>query len=217
MKFLKKKKLIFSLLFSILLSAAVFIVSVYFSISFYSQKYIYNTIEDLPRRKVGLVLGTSPWFSDGSPNIFFEERMYAALLLYRTKKIEYVIVSGDNRTEKYNEPRMMKRFLVREGVPADKIIEDFAGLRTLDSVLRGLFVFGQKDMIIISQKFHNERAIFIARNTDIEAIGFNADSGLAPSSSLFKNFFREAGARIIAVYDVWVKTMPKFLGKMISI
>ena len=207
----------FSLLFGTLLSVAVFIVSVYFSISFYSQKYIYNNSQDLPVKKVGIVLGTSPWSADGSSNVFFEERMNAALKLYQEKKIEYIIVSGDNRTERYNEPRMMKKVLISLGVPGEKIIEDFAGLRTLDSVLRGFLVFGQKDVIIISQKFHNERAIFLARSNGISAVAFNADSGRVSSLSLFKNLVRETGARMVAVYDVLVKATPKFLGDTVSI
>jgi len=181
-----------------------------------SVSRLYSDVEKLPDNKVGLVLGTSKFLSDGSENLFFTYRLRAAAELFKAGKISAIIVSGDNRMENYNEPRMMKRELVKLGVPAEKIHFDFAGFRTLDSVVRCKEVFGQSSFTVISQRFHNERALFIARKKGIDAIAFNAqDVGLQAG---FKTNMREILARVKVVFDLYVlNTQPKFLGEKIEI
>lgn len=100
------------------------------------------------------------------PNTYFDNRIRAATDLYKSGKIQYIIVSGDNSTKDYNEPEDMQTALVQQGIPKDKIIPDHAGFRTLDSVIRAKEIFGQTQLVIISQKFHNERAVFLARKTE---------------------------------------------------
>jgi len=177
---------------------------------------LYSDMQKLPENKVGLVLGTSKYLRDGSENLFFKYRLQAAADLYIAGKIDHVIVSGDNRMENYNEPREMKRELVKMGVPPEKVHFDFAGFRTLDSVIRCKEVFGQEQFTVITQRFHNERAIFIARKKGIEAIGFNARD-VNPQMA-FRTKMREIFARVKVIFDLFVlNTQPKFLGEKIPI
>jgi SanA protein len=110
-------------------------------IHFFAKPFIYTDIESVPFRDVGIVLGTSPYMSDGGKNVFFEGRIEATRRLYESGKIRHIIVSGDNSTREYNEPNEMKKALIRVGIPEDKITRDFAGFRTLDSILRAKAVF----------------------------------------------------------------------------
>ncbi len=186
------------------------------AVKFGSTSRIFNSIEKLPDNKAGLVLGTSKYRMDGSENLFFKYRIQAAAQLYKAGKIEVIIVSGDNRVANYNEPREMRRELVKLGIPAHKIHLDYAGFRTLDSVVRCKEVFGQQKFTIISQQFHNERALFIAKRKDIDAVAFNAKDVNLQSG--FKTKLREVFARVKVVIDLYVlKKQPKFLGEEIGI
>jgi len=174
-----------------------------------SNDSIFDEIENIPYNKTGLVLGTSKRVVGGGENLFFKHRIEAAYQLFNAGKIDYIIVSGDNSIMEYNETRDMKNSLIELGVPEDKIIDDFAGFRTLDSVIRSKEVFGQDSITIISQKFHNQRAIFIAKNHDIYALGYNAKD--VPQYYGKKTQIREYFARVKSLIDVYVlRTMPKF-------
>lgn len=169
----------------------------------------YHSLVEMPKNPVGLVLGTSKRVRGGQENLFFKYRMQAAVDLFNAGKIKFIIVSGDNSIMEYNETRDMKKALIEMGIPEDKIVEDFAGFSTLDSVLRAKEVFGQDSVTIISQEFHNERAIFIAKNHDIYALGFNAKD--VPQNYGTMTHTREYFARVKALIDIYVlKTMPKF-------
>ena len=177
--------------------------------------YLYDSADDMPEYKAGLLLGTSKYLKGGDPNPFFEKRIDAAALLIKKKKIDYIIASGDNRTQSYNEPLRMKEELVKHGIPEKKIFLDFAGFRTLDSVVRCQKIFGQQSFVIISQKFHNERAVFIARALGIEASAFNAQSVPIPEAP--KTLIREYFAKVRAFLDVYTGKSPKFLGEEVVI
>ena len=173
---------------------------------------IFSSYTDIPQNPVGLVLGTSSRRTDGSPNPFFHNRMAAAAELYRLGKIGHIIVSGDNRSRFYNEPLEMKKALVRLGVPEQSITLDYAGLRTLDSVVRSKEIFGQDHITIITQPFHSYRALFISRFYKIEAVALVAEE---PDEKLAVSVYvREYFARAKAVLDLYVlKTGPRHLGQ----
>jgi SanA protein len=151
----------------------------------------------------------------GKPNTFFENRLAAAVALYNSGKIADIIVSGDNRAANYNEPEAMRRQLVKRGIPADRIYLDYAGRRTLDSVVRCGEVFGQTRFTIISQRFHNKRAVFLARARGFDAVGFNAH-GVGYREG-FRTRVREYFARVGAVIDLLTYRQPHFLGAKIEI
>lgn len=163
-----------------------------------------------------MLLGTSPVLADGRSNLYFTHRIRAAAELYRAGKVRYIIVSGDNRKHGYNEPEAMKAALIAQGVPAERIIPDYAGIRTLDSVLRARSIFGQPSYIIVSQKFHNERAVYLARAHGIRAVGYNAvDVHLYAGG--FKTRVREYGARMKMYLDLLTGKQPKHGGETIAL
>lgn len=166
----------------------------------------------VPSCDVALVLGTSAFLKGGGPNPHFESRMNAAAELYRSGKVRHLLVSGDNRYQSYNEPRQMRAALIKRGVPAAAITADYAGFRTLDSVVRARQVFGLERCIIVTQRYHNTRALEIARASHLEAWGYCApDVGFVNS---FTTECREVLARTVTVLDLYVwNRQPYFLGK----
>lgn len=176
-----------------------------------SQARLYSEVTATPARDIGLLLGTSDKRRNGQPNPFFDYRIDAAAALYRAGKVRHLLVSGDNHTRGYDEPTLMRAALLAKGVPEAAITLDYAGFRTLDSIVRAREVFGVASFTVISQRFHDERALFIARHYGIDAIGFCArDVGLRRG---LKTQVRETFARVKAVLDLYVfQTGPKFLG-----
>ncbi|MDQ1343894.1 MAG: SanA protein [Patescibacteria group bacterium] len=112
---------------------------------------------------------------NGLPNAFFEFRMSAAADLYKNGKVDCLLVSGDNATKDYNEIKDMQLSLMEKGVPPERIIGDYAGFRTLDSVIRAKEVFGLSKLTVISQSSHAERALFVARIEGIDAVAYEAE------------------------------------------
>ncbi|MGY3916270.1 SanA/YdcF family protein [Aeromonas australiensis] len=181
-----------------------------------ARHYTHDQVDKVPYNRVAVVLGTSTYLSGGGPNHYFKYRIKAAAELYNHAKVDYIIVSGDNATLQYNEPRQMRRALIKAGIPASAIYMDFAGFRTLDSVVRAKEVFGQDRFTVVSQGFHNERAIFIARHFGIDAIGFNAKDPSAYQG--IRTRVREVFARLMGLLDLYVLDKgPKFLGEPVPI
>lgn len=178
------------------------------------EEHCSDQLATLPTNDVGLVLGTSKFLPGHRPNAYYSQRISAALALYKAGRVRFLLVSGDNRSSHYNEPVTMKKDLVAGGVPKEKVFCDYAGFRTLDSVVRAKEVFGQTHLTVISQHFHNERAVYLARANGIEAVGFDASTRALTGRTLL----RESLARVQAVLDVHVRhKRPKFLGERISI
>ena len=208
-------KCIFEFLFEIIIISAVCILIIYLLISFYSKKYIYDSIEEIPYNEVALVLGTSKYLYNGKVNMYFKFRMDAAYELYKNGKIKFILVSGDNRHRFYNEPRQMRLDLIRLGVDKKHIFLDFAGFRTRDSIIRANKVFNLTNFTIVSQPFHNERAIFIARQKNINAVAYNAHN--VRKLYRLRQFPRELAARILMIFDIIFNKPPKFYGDNITI
>lgn len=181
-----------------------------------TNQYIYSDINALPERPVAVVLGTSRHYA-GKMNPFYKSRVEAAAALYANKKVRAVVVSGDNATRQYNEPRMLRKDLIAAGVPADFVTMDFAGFRTLDSIVRAKEVFKLDSFVVVSQRFQVERALYIARAHDIKAIGYVAQN--PPYFGWYWRVrLREVFARFLAVLDVTVlDTMPRFLGPKVDV
>ncbi|MGE4514189.1 MAG: vancomycin high temperature exclusion protein [Chryseobacterium sp.] len=208
-------KNIFKFFLLLFVAGIIFIVWANYSIKASSDRYISYETKDLPVAKTALLLGTSKTLNNGFPNAYFYNRIYAAVELYKSGKIQYIIVSGDNSRKEYNEPEDMQLALMEHGIPQDKIFLDFAGFRTLDSVVRAKEIFGQKKIIIVSQKFHNERAVFLARQNGMEAFGFNAED--VNKYAGFKTNMREYLAKAKAYWDLIFGIEPKFGGDKVLI
>lgn len=187
----------------------------YHFISWYTADLNTYEVSKVPKKKVALVLGTSQFLKNGSTNLYFKFRIDAVMDLWKKGKIQYILVSGDNGTKEYDEPSAMRDALVKRGVPSNRIVLDYAGFRTLDSMVRAKEVFGQHDFIIVSQQFHVERALIIAGFSDIEAFGYNAVDVEVYSG--FRTKVREYLARIKLWIDFVLGVDPKFLGEPVEV
>lgn len=210
---MKKKKRIILLLIFIIPIVLVFTAN--YSIEKNAENKTFSNSSDIKKNKVGLVLGTSKILKNGRINLYFKYRINATVELYKKGKIDFILVSGDNGNKNYDEPTDFKNELIKNGIPENRIFLDYAGFRTLDSVVRAKEIFGQMSITVISQKFHNERAIYLAEKNGISAIGFNAKD-LSGKYGL-KTQIREYFARTKAFLDIIFGVEPKFLGKEIEI
>lgn len=209
----KLLRLLFRIGFCILLLCAGLVTTVELWTSFRSANYCHDTVRDCGNKRVAVVLGCSKYFSSGKPNAYFHGRMKAAAELWKSGKIRGIIVSGDNSDRYYNEPKDMREALVKLGVPDEKIVSDFAGLRTYDSVVRTVCIFGAKDVIFISQPDHVARAVAIARSLGMDAEGLNAPLPPVTRRTLFTQFLRERAARLAMAIDLIAHRAPTHLGE----
>ncbi len=207
----KTRKMLLAVLF---LSFLIF-TGCYFIIEFSTEDRIYRNVEDIPHNKVGLVLGTARHQVGGGINPYYQNRIDATTQLFKAGKISYVLVSGDNGSVYYNEPNTIKKDLMAAGIPESRIYLDYAGFRTLDSMIRARIVFGLDSVTVISQEFHTERALFIASKKDLYAIGFSAKD--VEGSRGLKVQLREYFARVKVFLDLILNTQPRFYGKRIEI
>ena len=183
-------------------------------ISWKTAPFIFENVASLPHRQVGVVLGTAKYYRTGVLNQYYLYRMQGALNAYNSGKVNYLLLSGDNAQQSYNEPRTMRRDLIKGGVDPADIVLDYAGFRTLDSIVRTRKVFDTNDFIIITQRFHCERALFIALH-----LGIQAQCYAVPSPKNMLNVrVREVGARLGALADLFImKREPRFLGPLVPI
>ncbi|WP_049838830.1 SanA/YdcF family protein [Klebsiella sp. RIT-PI-d] len=201
---------VFILLLLAIIAGAGLILYAGHTITAASQGRLYHSLDDLPVRKVALVLGAKPG------NRYFNRRIDAAAELYQAGKVTWLLVSGDNGNAHYDEPSAMRKALIARGVPSDAIYCDYAGFSTLDSVVRTQKVFGENRFTIVSQAFHNQRAIWLAQQYGIDAIGFNAED-LSGKHGRYTQI-REKLARVSAVLDARIlHRQPKYLGPLVTL
>jgi SanA protein len=180
-----------------------------------SERSLFDNVADIPPHKTAVVLGTSRFLQSGEANPWFNNRIMAAAELYHAGKVDFLILSGDNRTIYYNEPEMMRREIRKYNVPDSVLFLDYAGLRTLDSMIRSKEIFGQDSVIIISQKFHNQRAVFLAKAHNIKAVGYNAQN--PESHNTTRVLTREVFARVKVFIDLITRKQPRFLGDKVPV
>ena len=196
----------------LLISGIVFLFGIDIYISYKAKPYLYRGIAAIPPKRAALLLGTAKYIAKGKKNYFYLYRIEAAVKLWRSGKIKAIVVSGDNGTKHYDETTTMYRDLIKAGVPAKYITRDHAGFRTLDSVVRAGIDFGLRDYIIISQRFHLERALFLAHAKGQQAIGLIAKD-ISGTPAAYRMQLRELLARFKAVLDLYIlDTKPKYYG-----
>ncbi|WP_415270895.1 SanA/YdcF family protein [Leminorella richardii] len=175
-----------------------------------TEAQLYSNVQDIPARNVALVLGAKP------NNRYFTRRIDAAAELYHAGKVQWLLVSGDNGKKHYDEPSAMQRALIEKGVPKGAIFCDYAGFSTLDSVVRANKVFGENSFTIVSQRFHNQRALYLAQQYGIDAIAYDAKD--LPIGRGKYTQMREKLARVSALLDSRIlNRQPKFLGPSVVI
>lgn len=204
-KVLKWALIAAGLVFCVLLASNIWVVKS-------TEEDVFTNFNDVSGATVALVLGTSNKLTNGLPNPFFNNRIATAAMLYKEGKVTHFILSGDNRTIYYNEPSEMRKALLKWGVPDSVITLDYAGLRTLDSIVRCKEIFGQDKIIIITQPFHSYRALFISHYYNMDAVAIIAQEPIEEAA--FKVYFREYFARTKAILDLYIlKTAPHHLGE----
>jgi SanA protein len=186
-------------------------------INYTTQSAIYTDVNKIPHRKAALLLGTAKYVARGKKNYFYVYRIRAAVALWKAGKVDAILVSGDNASKYYNETIRMQKDLIKAGVPKKYIALDYAGFRTLDSVVRAEVLFDLKEYIIISQKFHLERAIYLAKEKGQNVIGFAAKD-IPGTKAARRMMLREYFARVKAFLDVNIlNTRPAFLGDKVKV
>lgn len=192
--------------------AALFVVGVVGYVDVTSEKYIYTPTK-APPTEVALVLGASVT-SRGVLSPVLKERADTAAQLYESGAVKKILVTGDNSTLAYDEVYPVGKYLLALGIPQNDIFLDYAGFDTYSSMYRARDVFGVGSVLIVSQKFHLSRAVFIARSLGLDAYGADA---AAPGEHYFTLSLREIPASIKASYDVWFGRVPKYLGPMFPV
>lgn len=180
-----------------------------------TKAQLYSSVERIPHHKVGLLLGTNKYVKGGRVNHYYQYRIDATVALFNAGKIDFILISGDNGEQHYNEPETMQADLVARGIPKEKIVLDYAGFRTLDSILRCREVFGEDKITVISQPFHNQRAVFIANHKGMEVVAFNAKD--VDRYGGLKTQAREKLARVKMLLDLALGKQAKFYGNKIRI
>ena len=172
-----------------------------------SEPKLFDDVEAIDHNRVGLLLGTRPYLANGQRNRYYQYRIDAAVALYQAGKIEVILVSGDYHSAEYNEPDSMRLDLMARGIPAEAIVADYAGFRTLDSLLRCQQVFGVDEVTVISQPFHNRRSVVIAEHHGIEAIAYNARDVSRRDGVRVQ--LREKLARVKMLWDLCTDRQPQ--------
>jgi len=198
----------------------ILVLTCYLTVVYNADGRTYDSVDSIPHNKVGLLLATSPITPGGGHNYYFDNRIKAADELYKAGKVDFIIASGGDYTQLHkngcDEPKAILDSLVARGVPTDRIILDYERTRTLNSIAKAKEVYGLDSLILISQKYHNERAIYLANRYGLHAIGYNA----APSPirrNRIKNTLREYLARVKMFVDILFGNQPDFKESQISI
>jgi vancomycin permeability regulator SanA len=178
------------------------------------SEYIINTIEGLPRCEAVLLLGAGVR-DDGNMSAILSDRAKTTLEVYRSKKARKILISGDHGRKGYDEVNVVKTYLLKKGVPGEDIFTDHAGFSTYDSIYRAGEIFRVKSLIIVTQRFHLPRALYIADKSGLKAYGHPADKRDYMMIDYFET--REIAARLKAFLDVHFNARSKFLGDIIPI
>lgn len=207
------KKIGIFLLAAIFLGLVIFILANYRVLSV-SRKYIYQNIYDVPEAQTALVLGAGVR-SDGQLSDILRDRADTAVELYQNKKVAKILATGDNSTIYYNETKAMENYFVNHGIPAKDLFLDYAGFDTYDSLYRARDVFKAKSLIVVTQNFHLNRAVYFGRSLGMEVYGVSADKQTYRGIVWLK--IRESMARVKGFFDILFHAKPKFLGTPIPL
>jgi vancomycin permeability regulator SanA len=179
------------------------------TLSFYVEKRYEDRIiprDQAPRTPVALVYGAG-LAPGGVPSPVLAQRLDAAIALYREGKVSALLLSGDNSDRFHDETRAMVRYVLERGVPESAVEEDDAGLSTYDSSVRARTVFGVREAVLVTQRFHLTRALYIANSVGIEAWGVAADEG-RPRTRRYA--LRETLSRVLALGMVLAEAEPRY-------
>jgi SanA protein len=176
----------------------------------YSWKRIYPA-DSVPVERVAIIFGAG-LRRDGSPTAILRDRVETGVNLYLGGKVEKLLMSGDNSVEYYNEPEAMRQYAISLGVPVEDIVLDYAGRRTYDTCYRARAIFGVEKALLVTQRFHLPRALFLCNSLGLETVGVEANNLNYRRASLLIWNFREQLATIAAFFDLFVDKPVPVLG-----
>lgn len=178
-----------------------------------SNPYCFRNVESLPEVPVAIVFGAG--IRNNAPSKYLKDRLDAGIRAYKAGKARKLLLSGDNGSKSYDELAVMKTYCADHGVDTLNIFVDYAGFDTYSTLYRAKYIFGVQEAVLVTQNYHLDRAVFIARHLDIDAVGYAADRG--GYSNLRKNKIRELFATVKSFVDVLYGRKPKFLGKKVNL
>lgn len=208
-----KKQTVFKLLISAGLLTLI-VLAIPFIIRSYYSSNIYNKCAEIPPAYTCIVMGAKV-YNNGQPSKILADRLQSGIELYNAGKVTRFLLSGDHGTKGYDEVNNMRLFLMKNGIKGEDIFMDHAGFNTYSSMIRAKKVFDVKDAIIVTQRYHLYRSIFLARSVGIKAYGYSSNLRTYPAMKYYK--MREYLALFKAVYEAVIKPNPKFLGPQIPI
>jgi len=179
--------------------------------TFYAMNRIYQK-DSAPSDRLAIVFGAG-LRRDGTPTPILRDRVETAASLYFSGRVEKLLMSGDNSVPNYNEPQAMRQYAVSLGVPDEAIAMDYAGSRTYDTCYRAKAIFGVKSALLVTQKFHLPRALFLCNALGLNAFGVEANNRNYWRGFLFVWNFREQLATVGAFLDVYVSNPMPVLGE----
>ncbi len=198
----------------ILLLGILFLFLLDWYVVFSTKDKMYTDVNITPKAYVALVLGAKV-HQNGNPSIILKDRLDSAIELYNNAVIKRILLSGDHGTKTYDEVNSMKKYLIKNKIPTENIFLDHAGFDTYNSLIRAKKIFKIDTLLIVTQKFHLKRSLFIANKIGLSATGYIADKHLYPIAK--KMYIREKLANIKALLELVLHRNPKFLGKQIPI
>ncbi len=196
---------ILTFLAGLILAIGISILAIYVFIAIKGNS-LTRTQENLPAKVDCIIVPGASVYDNRTPSPMLQDRLDGAVFLYQQGVSDRILVTGDHREDNYNEPLVMYRYLLEQGIPDQAIFMDHYGLDTYDSIHRAKHVFGVQSAIIATQRFHLQRALFIAKGLDLDIYGYRTD--FRPYESNVYMHIREIGARLKAVYEVRTGALP---------
>ena len=201
------------ILFYITIIGLIAIVSVNLYVKSATKKHVYNSMKRFPKNDVGIIFGAG--INGDQPSKYLKDRLDAGILLYKAKRINKILLSGDNGRDEHDELTVMKNYCFKHGVDTSKIFIDYAGFDTYSTMYRAKHIFKIKKATLISQRYHLNRAIYIGQELGIKSVGYSANSGEYLGYKYVTT--REYLSVFKAFFDVLRDRDPHFLGNTIDI
>jgi len=203
----------FKIFLCLALLGLIAVVSVNYYVKSSTKKHIHYSLKRFPKNDVGIIFGAG--IKGNQPSKFLKDRLDAGILLYKAKRINKILLSGDNGREEYDELTVMKNYCFNHGVDTTKIFIDYAGFDTYSTMYRAKHIFNIRKATLISQEYHLNRAIYIGQKLGIKSIGYSANKGEYLGYKYVT--FREYGSVFKSFFDVLRNREPHFLGTPIDI
>jgi SanA protein len=208
-----KLKKYFKIFLYLAIIGLVSMVSVNYYVKSSTKKHIYYSIKKFPKNDVGIIFGAG--INGDQPSKYLKDRLDAGILLYKAKRINKILLSGDNGSDEHDELTVMKNYCFTHGVDTTKIFIDYAGFDTYSTMYRAKHIFNIKKATLISQEYHLNRAIYIGQKLGIKSVGYSANNGEYLGYKYVT--FREYGSIFKSFFDVLINREPHFLGNPIDI